>query len=80
MHPPMPTLHREAGLRFVVWPNDHRPPHVHAFTADGEAVIDLDPVALRAVHEMRDRDVARALEITKKHEAEFLRRWRGIHG
>jgi hypothetical protein len=32
---------RIGGLRVVIWPNDHRPAHVHFKGADGEAVFNL---------------------------------------
>jgi hypothetical protein len=33
----MPTVLRIDGLRVVIYPNDHRPAHVHVKGADGEA-------------------------------------------
>jgi len=36
----MVVIHREAGLRFVIFVNDHQPAHVHVF-GDGEAKVDL---------------------------------------
>lgn len=38
----MPTVKRIGGLRVVVYPNDHRPAHVHVIGSDSEAVIDLN--------------------------------------
>jgi hypothetical protein len=38
----MPTVLRVAGLRFVVYSNDHSPAHVHVFAEDCEAVFDLN--------------------------------------
>ena len=39
------------GLRVVIWPNDHRPAHVHVIGGGGEAVFNLNcpdgPVQLR---------------------------------
>ena len=47
----MPTVLRIGGLRVVIWPNDHRPAHVHVIGPDGEAVFNLHcpggPPALR---------------------------------
>src|SRR3546814_13527668 len=47
----MPTVLRIDGLRVVIYPNDHRPAHVHVKGADGEAVFILHctdgPPALR---------------------------------
>jgi hypothetical protein len=38
----LPTVLRIDGLRVVIYPNDHRPPHVHVFGAEGEAVFLLN--------------------------------------
>ncbi|MBX3532510.1 MAG: DUF4160 domain-containing protein [Rhizobiaceae bacterium] len=47
----MPTVFRFDGLRVVIYPNDHRPAHVHVKGAAGEAVFILHcpdgPPALR---------------------------------
>ncbi len=37
----MPTVKRIDGLRVVIYPNDHRPAHVHVIESDSEAVFDL---------------------------------------
>lgn len=37
----MPTVLRFDGLRVVIYPNDHRPAHVHVKGASGEAVFIL---------------------------------------
>lgn len=34
----MVTVHREAGLRFIIFVDDHPPPHVHV-VGDGKAKI-----------------------------------------
>ena len=38
----MPTVLRFDGLRVVIYPNDHRPAHVHVKGAGGEAVFALN--------------------------------------
>ncbi|HEV2303469.1 MAG TPA: DUF4160 domain-containing protein [Stellaceae bacterium] len=38
----MPTVVRFHGWRVVVYPNDHRPAHVHVFGGGGEAVFILN--------------------------------------
>jgi L-ascorbate metabolism protein UlaG (beta-lactamase superfamily) len=47
----MPTLLRFGGFRVVIYPNDHRPAHVHVVGGGGQAVFLLNcpggPVALR---------------------------------
>ena len=38
----MPTIVRDNGFSFVIYPNDHLPPHVHVKLRDGrECRIDL---------------------------------------
>ena len=38
----MVTVHRAYGFRFVIFMNDHSPPHVHVFGQSGEAKITLE--------------------------------------
>ena len=38
----MVTVHRAHGFRFVIFPNDHSPPHVHVFGQGGEVKIVLE--------------------------------------
>ncbi len=48
----MPIVKRIDGLRVVVYPNDHRPAHVHVIGNDSEAVFDLHcPFGLPEVRE-----------------------------
>ncbi|MBA4152583.1 MAG: hypothetical protein C0509_08480, partial [Acinetobacter sp.] len=37
----MPTVLRWGGLRVAIYPNDHRPAHVHVIGAGREAVFRL---------------------------------------
>jgi hypothetical protein len=76
----MPKIYDAHGFRVIIWPNDHSPPHVHVFNADGEAVITLTGVWVREVVGMRSRDVARALKLVKENRAAFYQEWRRIHG
>ena len=79
----MPTLHRFDGLRVVVYPNDHRPAHVHV--VDGsEAVFHLNcpngPVQLRENFGFRSGQIA-AIEVELNGRVEALSvGWRVIHG
>ena len=40
--PLMPTVLRFGGLRVVVYPNDHRPAHVHVIGKEHEALYELN--------------------------------------
>lgn len=80
----MPTVHRQEGYRFVVYPNDHRPPHVHVFKAGGEAIVligdDDDAPSIRERKGMSDHDAIRAVLIVEERQAQLLQAWRSIHG
>jgi hypothetical protein len=75
---------RVDGLRIVIWPNDHRPAHVHVIGPDREAVFNLHcpfgPPALRESFGFRlaelnriEAELAAALTI-------LCAQWRQIHG
>lgn len=80
----MPTVLRVHGLRFVLWPNDHGPPHVHVFSADAEATILLgEPRGYPRLLENRRmgrRDLAKALKMVLEHQTMLRSRWSEIHG
>jgi hypothetical protein len=80
----MPTVLRVDGLRFVIWPNDHNPAHVHVFSAAAEATIELgDPSGQPRLIEnrrMKRSDVAKALKAVFDHQSMLRHRWSEIHG
>lgn len=80
----MPTVLRLGCLRFVIWPNDHSPPHVHVVSSDGEAKIALGtPHARPRLVEnrrMKAGDLAAALQGVLTHGDLLRRKWREIHG
>ena len=80
----MPTVHRFDGLRVVVYPNDHRPAHVHVMGGGCEAVFVLD--ALDGPPQLRENYgfPARQLVAIERELVSQLNRlnseWRAIHG
>lgn len=80
----MVTVYRSAGLRVVIFTDDHEPAHVHVF-GDGQAKINLfgakdDGVVLVWVDGMTKSEARRALRLVTEHRVLLLRRWREIHG
>jgi hypothetical protein len=59
----MPTVLRFTGLRAVIYPNDHRPAHVHVIGKGSEAVFNLHcpggPVELRENYGFNLKDLNR---------------------
>ena len=77
----MPTIHSEHGFRFIIYPNDHEPAHVHVWKAGTEAKIQmLSEPELLEVSGMRQKDAFRALDIVEEHQQEFLMKWEQYHG
>jgi len=79
----MVTIHRAHGLHIVIFTDDHEPAHVHVF-GDGHAKINLlgpdgGPELIWA-EGMKRKEVRRAMEVVIEQQADFLARWREIHG
>jgi hypothetical protein len=80
----VPTVLRLDGLRVAVYPNDHRPAHVHVIGPSGEAVFILDcpdgPVRLRESFGFAAR-VLRSVEAVLNAALPGLcEAWETIHG
>ena len=80
----MPTVHRAGNLRFMIYLEDHGPPHVHVFSAGAEAKVFLGPPNGRpALEWMRGFDRAGLNRVFKEvavRQAKLLAAWRQIHG
>ena len=83
---PMPTVFIMHGVRYVVYPNDHAPPHVHGLGAGWEIVVTLGdghqvkPSIRGMKGEPTVRQIALVLQTTHLRCAELFRHWREIHG
>ncbi|TKT43742.1 DUF4160 domain-containing protein [Rhizobium sp. LC145] len=80
----MPTLLRFAGLRVVIYPNDHRPAHVHVKGAGGEAVFLLNcpdgPPELRESYGFKLPDLRRIEDALTSELATLCVAWSEHHG
>jgi hypothetical protein len=79
----MVTVHRAYGYRFVMFTNDHSPPHVHVFGQGGEAKIVLnDPGGPRLdwVVGIGRGDMRRLMLEAVRERARLLEMWNTIHG
>jgi hypothetical protein len=77
------------AVRFVIYSNDHPPRHVHGFSGETEAVIDLREDGTIALAKRRDTirpanakrsDVKKILRAAEKHFEELAALWENIHG
>jgi hypothetical protein len=80
----MPTVLRIDGLRVVIWPNDHRPAHVHVIGGNAEAVFILHcpggPPELRESFGFRLIDLNRIADALADALPMLCEEWSDIHG
>jgi len=78
----MIAVHRAYGFRFVIFPNDHSPPHVHVFGQGGEAKIVLEEsggIRLDGVVGIGRGDVRRVMQEVEREAERLMALWRVIH-
>jgi hypothetical protein len=78
----MVTVHRAHGFRFVIFVNDHSPPHVHVFGQGGEAKIvleGLEGIKLDWVVGISRADLRRVLLEVERERDRLIATWRRIH-
>ncbi len=80
----MPTVLRLGALRVVIYPNDHRPAHVHVMGQSHEAVWELNippgSVALRENYGFARHDLNVIERSLVDSLALLVREWERIHG
>ena len=80
----MPTILRFAGLRVVIYLNDHRPAHVHVIGNGCEAVFRIDcrecQVSLRENYGFRRADLTRIENELRLQLHRICQEWEKIHG
>ena len=80
----MPTVDKIDGLRVVIYPNDHRPAHVHIIGKGCEAVFKLNCPGgapdLRENYGFSASDLARIKAALTSKTAHLCAAWSTIHG
>jgi len=68
---------RDGGIRFQIWPNDHTPPHVHAYFKDEDILINLKTAEfLTPPPAGQGRKI---MKIFLEHRATLLQIWNELH-
>lgn len=79
----MPTVLVFNGLRVTIYPNDHRPAHVHVIGRGCEARFELNcqagPVELAENYGFSRREVRQILDALTVKRTELCEAWRKIH-
>ena len=80
----MPSVVRFGGLRVVVYPNDHRPAHVHVMGKGHEAIFNFNcptgPVELRENYGFSGRELGRIQQELSGNLGQLCDAWEKIHG
>jgi len=81
----VPTVHREAGWTFRIYPRDHDPPHVHAVGGDGFVKIRIGdesrpPRIIDVGRKTKAHEIGRVVRIVEREWRVFLDAWRRVHG
>ena len=80
----MPTVLRLDGLRVTIYPNDHRPSHVHVVGAKGVAVFLLNcpgvPAELREGYGFNGPEIRQVAADLLAHTPTLCTEWATIHG
>ena len=80
----MPTIKRIGGLRVVIYPNDHRPAHVHVIGNGCEVVFKLHcpdgPAELRENFGFSAQDLGTIWAALMSDLAYLCNEWRKVHG
>lgn len=77
----MPEVFRAFGQVFVVFPNDHPPPHVHVLGPGWEIKLTLTrpPDVAIAKGRVTRSEARRALSLFDERFADLLTAWRELH-
>ncbi|WP_375403570.1 DUF4160 domain-containing protein [uncultured Sphingomonas sp.] len=80
----MVVVHRAFGYRFIIYKDDHDPPHVHV-RAGGELKVmlcdaDGDPKIVKVTGEVTRPDQRRIVREVRKQQSPLLTRWKELHG
>ncbi len=76
----MVTVYRAFGFRFVIFTNDHSPPHVHVFGNGAEALLRLDPLTLVWSNGFKAPELKRIMAEAGAEHGRLIEEWNRIHG
>lgn len=74
----MPTIHREANRRYVIYLNDHPPPHIHVKAPGCECRVRISDAAIIDKAGFTQRELRDIVSIARTHAAAFKVIWDGI--
>ncbi|MCA0458699.1 MAG: DUF4160 domain-containing protein [Chloroflexi bacterium] len=76
----MPTVLRVKGYRFIIFTNDHIPPHIHVQHAEGAAKVELDPIRIVEYYQLNRRQLNEIVLIIEENREFLLLKWQEFQG
>lgn len=72
---------RANGLRMVVYPNDHPPPHTHVLGPGWEIRIELSmpPALMTIIGKPKVTEISAALMVVDAHLGQLRTHWSNLH-
>ena len=70
-----PTVFRTQNLRFVIYPKDHPPPHVHVIGPNLEAKFEIETQKLISAQGFTFQDLRGIQSLIKQNQDYFLEEW-----
>ena len=74
----MPEISRFFGIVIRMYFDDHDPAHFHAFYAEGEAQLGIEPIVLLR-GSLPSRALSMVYEWAAVHQRELMENWRRLH-
>jgi hypothetical protein len=74
----MPTVHREANRRYVIFTNDHPPPHLHVKAPGCECRIHIEDARVMSNAGFTQRDLRVIIATVIENASAFRLAWDGI--
>ncbi|HSU04295.1 MAG TPA: DUF4160 domain-containing protein [Acetobacteraceae bacterium] len=69
-----------AGLRIVVYPNDHPPAHVYVLGPRWVLVVELLDLQVREAIRCSEHEARKVLRLVESYRDELIDAWRRFHG
>ncbi len=74
-----PTIFREGSYQFIIYANDHVPPHVHVRAAGRRVRVKLEPVESLDNDGFNQAQLRLIIRLVREHRSELLQAWNDFH-
>lgn len=76
----MPVVLRFGRFKFVIYPKDHAPAHVHVLAPGAEAKFDIRTIECLAIYGFSQRTVGQLAQIVAENRDLLLEAWEEYEG